>query len=75
VGTPDSIRIQKSYGVLNASLNLHVDRFDTDVKLFGANLLDEEYYSHALGNATALGVSIGTPGAPRTWGLDVTVRF
>jgi iron complex outermembrane receptor protein len=75
VGTPDAIRIQDSYGLLNASLNLHVERYNADVKLFGANLLDEGYYSHALGNATALGVSIGTPGAPRTWGVDVTVRF
>ena len=74
-GTPDSIRIQKAYGLLNGTLSLDLDQYNATIRLFGSNLLDERYYSHALGNANALGVTIGTPGAPRTYGVDVTVRF
>lgn len=74
-GTPDSIRIQDAYGLLGATLSLDIDQYDATVRLWGSNLLDERYYSHALGNANALGATIGTPGAPRTYGLDVTMRF
>jgi iron complex outermembrane receptor protein len=74
-GTPDSIRIQKAYGLLNGTVSLDIDKYNATVRLFGSNMLDKRYYSHALGNANALGLTIGTPGAPRTYGVDVTVRF
>ncbi|NHN38255.1 TonB-dependent receptor [Pseudomaricurvus alcaniphilus] len=75
-GTPDDIRIQPEYGLLNANISLKLDEPNLEIRAYGKNLLDEEYYSHALGNVNAgLGLSIATPGNPTTFGVDLTLRF
>lgn len=74
-GTPDAYRIQSAYGLLNASLTLHIDAWGADLRAYSNNLLDKRYFSHMLGNANSLGIAVATPGAPRTFGLDLTVHF
>ena len=75
-GTPDDLRIQSSYGVLNGSISLHIDSRDIDIRIFGNNLTDERYYSHILGNVNGgVGMTAGSPGNPRTFGVDVTAHF
>lgn len=74
-GTPDSVRIQQGYGLLSGTLTLEIADHNATVRLFGNNLLNKKYISHALGLVGAAGLAIGTPGAPRTFGVDLTVKF
>jgi iron complex outermembrane receptor protein len=59
---------QKSYTLLDAVAGYSFGR--GDVRLFGHNLTDEEYYS-----SITPGVSHGTPGAPLNWGGEVNFRW
>lgn len=59
---------QRPYGLLSAHLGWENARWR--ITLHGENLTGEEYFS-----SIVPGVKHGTPGAPRTYGLDVTVKF
>jgi iron complex outermembrane receptor protein len=75
-GTPDSIRIQSAYGLLNANISLKLHDPNVEIRAFVKNLLDEEYYSHALGNVNAgLGLAIASPGNPSVYGIEMSYSF
>jgi len=59
---------QKSYALLGAHLGYAHDKYR--VTLYGQNLTDKEYYS-----AITPGTFHGTPGAPRTFGVEVAAKF
>jgi outer membrane receptor for ferric coprogen and ferric-rhodotorulic acid len=59
---------QKSYTLLDAVAGYSFSR--GDIRLFGHNLTDKEYYS-----SITPGVSHGTPGAPLNWGGEVNIRW
>jgi iron complex outermembrane receptor protein len=75
-GVPDIYRIQQAYGLLNAQLSLKVARYDMDVRLWGKNLLGQQYITQEVSFVGAgLGFGYGAPGDPRTFGVEVTKRF
>jgi iron complex outermembrane receptor protein len=59
---------QRSYTLVDAALGYAFNR--GSVALFGRNLGDEEYYS-----AITPGVGHATPGAPRTWGVELSLDW
>ncbi len=59
---------QSSVILLNARLGYEHARYR--VSVYGENLTDREYFS-----AITPGTLHGTPGAPRTYGLEVDARF
>ena len=59
---------QDAHGLLGARLGWENARWR--VSVHGENLTTEAYYS-----SITAGIGHGTPGAPRTYGLDVTVKF
>lgn len=59
---------QKPYALLGAHLGYGNGRYR--LTLYGENLGDRRYYS-----AITPGTGHGTPGAPRTWGIDATVNW
>lgn len=73
---PDTVQdeFQKSYGLLNARLRFTPGRGNWSVELFGDNLTDEEYVIDAGNTGDSLGLPTFIAGAPRTWGIAVTIR-
>jgi iron complex outermembrane receptor protein len=59
---------QRSYALLEAHAGFAFKR--GELRLFGRNLSDEEYYS-----SITPGVGHGTPGAPLTWGGELSLRW
>jgi iron complex outermembrane recepter protein len=59
---------QKSYALLDVNAGYSFSR--GDIRLFGRNLTDKEYYS-----SITPGVFHGTPGAPFNWGGEVNIRW
>jgi len=75
-GTPDSVRIQQSYGLLNAEANFHITKWNADIDFFAKNLTNQRYYVGELGVVSAgVGTAVGIPGDPLTWGVDLTKYF
>jgi outer membrane receptor protein involved in Fe transport len=67
----DPVLTQRPYALLAARLGWENRRWRVSVR--GDNLTGQEYYSSM--TPIAPGSEHGTPGAPRTYGLDVTVKF
>ena len=59
---------QKSYCLVSAHLGYAIGR--TRLSVYGENLTDEGYYS-----AISPGTFHGTPGAPRTYGVEVRLKW
>ena len=59
---------QRAYGLLGAQLGWENSRWRVGV--YGENLTGEEYYS-----SITAGINHGTPGAPRTYGVQATLKF
>ncbi len=59
---------QRSYTLIEADAGYAFAR--GEVRLFGRNLGDEEYYS-----AITPGVGHATPGAPLTWGVELSIGW
>ncbi len=68
----DPSLMQSAYGLLNARFGWEDARWR--VALYGNNLLDQAYYS-AMTPLGGPGSDHGTPGAPRTYGVEVTRKF
>lgn len=76
LGTPDYARIQKGYGLLNASISMTINRYDLDVRVFVTNLLDKRYFSYGLGTINGgTGISSAIAGDPQVFGVDLVKRF
>ncbi len=64
---------QKGYALVNGRLSYVADRFT--VSLWGKNLFDKYYAVFGADTTDAFGSVLNAPGAPRTYGVDLTVRF
>jgi len=77
----------KSFGLLDASVSYDAESWR--VSLWGKNLTDEDYFQHSLDVGTSFGAlpndptpvpiaglwTYGTIAAPRTYGIDVQIKF
>ncbi|MFN3815247.1 TonB-dependent receptor [Brevundimonas sp.] len=74
---PDLIQdeFQDSYGLLSLRLRYAPDSANWGVELFGDNLLDEEFIKDAGNTGDALGMPTFIPGRPRTWGINLSLRY
>ena len=63
---------QKGFTLVNASLRYESDTFSASVWV--KNLFDKYYNAYGL-NIESFGFDFFTPGAPRTFGVEATVRF
>ncbi len=71
---PDNRVMQKAYGLLDAQIAYNFAGGKYAVRLWGSNLADEHYYSNEFESAGPQG-SVGTPAAPRTFGVMVDWRL
>jgi len=73
VGHPASSRLtQESYGLVNASLGYKPFNRNWQLRLWGNNLTDKLYFDDIV--ASSQGIR-GSAGAPRTYGVDLTLSF
>lgn len=62
-----------SYALVNSRLSYNHDNFS--VAVWGKNIFDKQYYPFGYDTAGAFGTILQTPGMPRTYGVEATVRF
>jgi iron complex outermembrane receptor protein len=67
----DNIRFQSAFQLFNAKLGYERRHFG--VYLFGKNLFDRTYSRFGIPGPT--GALVGSPGAPRTFGIQATYKF
>lgn len=74
---PDRVQdeVQDSYGLLNLRLAFTPADANWSLEAFGDNLLDEEYFKDAGNTGDNLGLATFIAGAPRTWGVGLTLRY
>jgi len=76
VTAPDSDRFQGGYGLLNASVSLDLDQYNSTITLWGKNILDQQYY---VANVSLLNSGIAPTqvfyGDPATFGVNATYHF
>jgi iron complex outermembrane recepter protein len=63
----------KGYALINASLAWNSENIQ--VRVWGKNLADKQYYPFGYDTAGAFGTVLLTPGTPRTYGVEATFRF
>ena len=63
----------KGYALVNGSLAWNSKNFQ--VRVWGKNILDKQYYPFGYDTAGAFGTVLLTPGTPRTYGVDATIKF
>jgi len=63
----------KGYAIVNASLAWNHANYQ--IKFWGKNIFDKKYYPFGYDTAGAFGTVLKTPGVPRTYGVEATVRF
>lgn len=64
------------HGLLNAKATLALSERNVEVSVWGRNLANEEYITATFSGLYGyLGVSAGTVGAPRTYGVSVSVKW
>lgn len=61
------------YALVNSSLAWNRDNLQ--LRLWAKNLLDKEYYAFGYDTASSFGTVLQTPGVPRTFGVEATIRF
>ena len=71
---PSNIPIlgQGGYGLVNASLGYETPGHKWRAEMYGRNLTDKDYVINTFTTSTVPG---GTPGAPRTFGFQVTWKY
>jgi iron complex outermembrane recepter protein len=65
---------EPSYGVLDAQIKYTLPGDRYSIRLYGKNLTKERYYVAQVQSDSARGSS-AMPGAPRTYGVDLLVKF
>lgn len=68
---PDNITEQDAYGLLDGRLSYHIND-DVTVSAYGKNILDEDYRVFVI---NFFADEVASLGAPRTYGLELNVRF
>jgi iron complex outermembrane receptor protein len=75
-GLPNAYRIQKAFSTVNAELLLHLNKYNTDILVYGKNITNTRYLEGELGLVTAgVGIATGLPGEPANWGITLTKYF
>jgi len=63
----------KGYALVNGSLAWNSKNLQ--VRVWGKNITDKQYYPFGYDTAGAFGTVLQTPGTPRTYGVDATIKF
>ncbi|WP_324741744.1 TonB-dependent receptor [Tsuneonella sp. CC-YZS046] len=63
----------KGYALVNASLAWNSNNLQ--VRFWGKNIFDKKYYPFGYDTAGAFGTVLLTPGQPRTYGVEATIKF
>jgi iron complex outermembrane recepter protein len=74
----DNRLTEDAYGLLNGALSWKTIDETWGLTLWGKNLTDEKYTNFQVAQAGGAPSGVGdhySPGAPRTWGVDVNFRF
>lgn len=67
---------QEAYGILRARASFAPAGDRYRFSLFGENLTDETYFTNQILTGTTYGAEfVGALGAPRTYGVEVSVKF
>lgn len=67
---------EDSYGILNARAEFFSSEGGWSIAAFGKNLTDEVYFTNQILTGTVYGAEfVGTLGAPRTYGIEVNLKF
>jgi iron complex outermembrane receptor protein len=61
------------YALVNGRLSYSTDRFS--ISAWGKNIFNKKYYPFGYDTAGAFGTVLLTPGTPRTYGVEATVKF
>jgi iron complex outermembrane receptor protein len=73
---PASATDEPGYGLLNATLSLNIDKYNSSISFWGKNLTNHQY---ALARISLIVAGLGTTqevlGDPRTFGVDFNWRF
>ena len=67
--------VQDAYGLFNLRLRYAPDSAAWGVEVFGDNLLDEEFIKDAGNTGDGLGMPTFIAGRPRTWGVNLSLRY
>lgn len=71
----DSAVTQPAFGLVNGRAALVLDSPKIEIALFVKNLLNKSYIVGGIDLDRTLGFNMNVPGAPRTFGVDLTKRF
>lgn len=63
----------KAYALVNAGLAWNSENYQ--IRLWGKNIFNKKYYPFGYDTAGAFGTVLLTPGVPRTYGVEATVKF
>ncbi len=63
----------KGYALINAGLAWNSDNIQ--LRLWGMNITNKQYYPFGYDTAGAFGTVLLTPGVPRTYGVEATFKF
>jgi iron complex outermembrane receptor protein len=66
---------QPAYGLLGARINWHLDRFDTDIAIYGKNLTDKVYAVSGVSLEASIGFGVLVIGQPRVFGAEIRKHF
>lgn len=68
---------QRAFGLLNARASVHFDAANIDVAVFGKNITSAKYLVqvNSFDGNPGLGVNLGYPGEPATYGIEVVKKF
>ncbi|WP_439620808.1 TonB-dependent receptor [Hyphomonas sp.] len=66
---------QDSYALVNASVAYRPDNAAWELKVFGKNLTDEEYYLGGFADLPDQGYAEAAIGRPTEWGISLAVEF
>lgn len=72
---PGARAAQSSYGLLNGRIAAVIERADLEIAIWGKNLTDKRYFTDGTNLSNSLGFAVGTVGAPRTYGIQLTKSF
>ena len=68
---PDNITEEPGFGLLDGRVSYHINE-DVTVSAYGKNILNEDYRTFVI---NFFADEVASLGAPRTYGLELNVRF
>lgn len=66
---------QDAYTLINASVAYRPENAPWELKLFGKNLTDEEYFAGGFADLADQGYAEAAIGRPQEWGVSISVEF